>query len=172
MIAMEKQLNSDLDFRMLNYIDANITSAKEGLIIQGVNCQGKMATGLAKHIRFKWPVVYEQYSEYCEGKSPADLLGTWHPVKVTDDVDVINLFSQTYYGYDAKRYATTSAIRKGLYDLFSILVEAEWEKPVNSAKIGCGLGGLDWESEVKPIFEDIIYELQPQFPINIYDWSK
>ena len=33
---------------MLNYINGDITTVKEGLIIQGVNCQGVMGSGIAK----------------------------------------------------------------------------------------------------------------------------
>lgn len=156
----------------LQYITGDITTVKEGFIIQGVNCQGVMGSGIAKAIRDKWPIVYDEYEEFCEGKSSSELLGSYHIVSVEEQLAVVNVFSQNQYGRDGYRYAKPEAIKMALTSFFNYLTEAGYPGVISSAKIGCGLGGLKWETDVKPIFENLMLELQPEFQLFIYDNRK
>lgn len=136
----------------VNYINKDIITVTTGIVAHGVNCQGRMASGVAKAIRKKWPEVYDSYMSLPTGKA---MLGTCHIVNVgeQDELFVANCYTQMFYGYGGGRYADPKALELALHGAF------QWADfyhlPLYLPKIGAGLGGLDWETEVKPIIEDV-----------------
>lgn len=141
----------------------NLLDAPVDYICHQVNCQGRMGSGIAKSIREKWPKVYEEYALKCNGpKSKSDpLLGSVQLVE-TPDCTVINMFSQQYYGYDGRRYTS--------YDAFwACLGKIKEQVPKGSKigfpyKIGCGLGGANWQV----IFQMIMEVLEEDYQVYIY----
>jgi O-acetyl-ADP-ribose deacetylase (regulator of RNase III) len=129
-------------------IKKDITTVTHGIIAHGVNCQGVMRSGVAKAIREKWPEVYEAYMTV---KPSRDLLGAAQGINVSNDLRVYNCWTQEYYGRDGRRYASPSAVYRALRRVFDDANAMRRE--VYLPKIGCGLGGLDWETEVKPMVE-------------------
>lgn len=146
---------------MIKLVNKDVTTATDCIIPHGVNCQGKMASGVAKAIKDKWPVVFEDFVKKPVGKG---MLGTVSTVWVDDDegIIVINCYTQEFYGRDGKRYADLVAVGQCLKHVF--ITADKLTKKVCMPKIGCGLGGLDWETEVKPIVED----LSTLFEVNVY----
>ena len=144
---------------MVNFRSGNLLDADVEYICHQVNCQGRMGSGIAKSIRERWPVVYDEYRakfdemeekliEVCGSwEIQVDvsdvLLGDVQLVRVGDNKTVVNLFAQQYYGYDGKRYTS--------YDGFwTCLGKIRETVPVGSTigfpdHIGCGLGGANWE---------------------------
>ena len=132
----------------MKFIKGDITLETTEVILQGVNTSGiAQNSGLAKAIRARWPEVYEYYKANGSGK---DLLGSLHILDINDDLKIINGYTQERYGYDGAAYAdlqsVESVIRKAC--LYCHL----YDKQLKTVKIGCGLGGLDWNS-VGPLFE-------------------
>lgn len=135
---------------LIDYIKKDITTVEMGVICHGVNCSGKMGSGVALAIRKKWPEVYKRFEFRGSGKA---LLGTADTVYITDSLIVINCYTQLFYGYGGGRYADPTAIEKSLTraariaDLYNL--------PLYIPRLGCGLGGLDWKKEVEPIVKQI-----------------
>jgi len=134
-------------------IEANgdITGVTHGVIIQQVNCKGVMGAGVAQAIANKWPVVKQTYLQYCDirnlhGYSSESLYGTLQKIKVTDSIIVYNSFSQLYYGANSKQ--TNEAML-----IANINAVCKWARTLDwdshwvyiPGKIGCGLGGGDWD---------------------------
>lgn len=135
---------------MIEYITKDITTVERGIICHGVNCQHKMASGVAKAIRAKWPSAYTQYMDSPKGKS---MLGVASVVEVNPKLYIINCYTQIFYGYGGGRYADPEGIRRAMVDAMTM---ADYQQlPIYMPKIGCGLGGLDWDREVKPIIENL-----------------
>ena len=109
-----------------------------------------MGAGVALAIKTKWPKVYEEYLKVPIGP---DMLGSIQPVELDEDLYVVNCFTQEYYGRTGGPYANP----KWIYScLKQICFRAEkLSLPVYMPKIGCNLGGLDWEKDVKPVMEHI-----------------
>lgn len=163
---------------MINYRNDDITKVNSGIVAHGVNCRGVMNSGVAAAIRKKWPEAYIKYRElyesvvtsYPSSSASSSLLGTCHvilirqPILPIDGLWVANCFTQENYGSDGKRYADLNAIRSCLQYLFSFAKVYETE--IHTVRIGCGLGGRDWDTEVKPIFEELYNSYQ--VPITIY----
>ena len=131
----------------MKIIEKNILTVENGIIIQSVNCQGVMGSGLAKQIRDKYPKVYDRYSKYCQSKEhDFELLGEILPVMVRGNLTIVNIFSQLFYGRENQRYTEYSALKSAFEDI-SENIEF-WNKGDNNIYIpylmGAGLGGGDW----------------------------
>lgn len=131
----------------IEFINQDITEVTRGIIVHGVNCMGEMNTGVAAAIKRRWPEVYERYTEMPTGK---DMLGTTHLIRVWDNIYVANCYTQFQYGYDGGRYADLESVEKCIHDCFGFA--AIHDLPLCSVKIASDRGGLDWSTEVEPIF--------------------
>lgn len=137
-----------------------VNEVKEGIIVQQVNAQGVMGSGVAKDIRDKWPVVWEEYSRIVvpyPGDRGASVMGMMIPVQVDTNLWVCNVVGQQYYGREPNkqpygRYTSYDALANGLakvntFALENFIIENDWwmHRPtIHFPLIGCGLGGGDW----------------------------
>ena len=153
---------------MVQYKTGNLLDAPVDYICHQVNCQGRMGSGIAKQIRERWPDVYEAYITLYNTKGidvRYELLGEIQIVNVESNRNIINMFGQESYGYDSHRYTS--------YDAFwACLGEIKEKIPKGSkigfpAKIGCGLGGANWNVSREMIvevlgkdYEVYIYQLE------------
>lgn len=149
---------------MIHYINANLLDSDCNFICHQVNCQGKMGSGVAKQIRDRWPEVYSNYARVANSK----MLGKVQILYIEDAniprQCVVNMFSQENYGYNGARYTS--------YDAFwNCLNELKNQIPKGATiafpyKIGCGLGGANWEiieKMIDVVFKDygvFIYKLE------------
>ena len=144
---------------MVHYEVGNLLDAPVDYICHQVNCQGRMGSGIAKQIKERWPVVYDGYIKAYKDREDEilrncssfehapdvseTLLGHLQQIQVNDKQTVINMFAQQYYGYDGRRYTS--------YDAFwACLGGIRDSVPKGSKigfpwKIGCGLGGANWQ---------------------------
>lgn len=135
---------------MITYIKKDVTTVDSGIVIHGVNCKGVMGSGVALAIRNKWPQVYTQYKQACDANVDhmEAMLGESHYVlihhgKNGEPLYVGNVFTQLNYGKDGKVYANLEAVKHGI--LTTIDFANAIGAPIYMPRIGCGLGGLDWD---------------------------
>lgn len=144
----------------------DITSVEHGIIVQQVNAQGAMNSGVAKAIRQKYPVVYEVYSNTVHPGNDYGLshMGRMIPVKINEDLYVANIVGQQFYGKDKKKYTSYDALDTGFKAIAEIMKSDDF--PIHVPLIGSGLGGGHWPV-VKQIIEhrlenlDVTLWLQP-----------
>lgn len=144
------------------YIQKDITTVTHGIIMQGVNCQNVMGSGVAKAIYTKWPVVKEAYHSMPKGRQQ---LGGTQEVDVGEGLVVINCWTQEYYGNDGKRYADIWSLAKALE--CAVSMTRVLELPYYMPKIGSDRGGLDWEDEVVPVIEAVEKEFEIEITICV-----
>ena len=144
---------------MIEYITKDLTTVTHGIVAHGCNCKGKMGAGVAKAIREKWPVAYEEYLDllrhlYYNDISPLGVVG-FVPVHrdFVSEIVVANMLTQLNYGREHIRYADPKAIKKATTLVVKRAVRDGL--PVYMSKVGCNLGGLDWDTDVRPIIETI-----------------
>jgi O-acetyl-ADP-ribose deacetylase (regulator of RNase III) len=146
----------------------DITTVNQGIIIQGCNSVGRMGSGVAKAIRNKWPQVFLPYYHFCSTIDKNDrqsALGVVVFVEITPTLIIANGITQIFYGADGKRYANLDAIHKVLYTVGNHSVNSGM-LPIYLPKIGSGLGGLDWDTEVLPIVEQFAYDM-PDIDVHV-----
>ena len=105
-------------------------------ICHQVNCQKTMGAGIAKQIKTRWPQVEQNYL------TNKPILGTIQMVLVDEKQAVVNMYAQDECG---------TAHRQTNYEAFYKCLEEIHSKTKNTStigfpyKIGCGLGGGDWD---------------------------
>lgn len=151
---------------MIKLINKDITTVERGIVAHGVNCQGVMGSGAALAVKNKWPLVFENYVRYCETYNKAkDMLGTVQVIAVDNDLMVVNMFTQHKYGRD-KVHADPIAVASCIGSVVGLA--ENMALPLFMTKVGCGLGGLNWEKDVLPVLKGL-EKLHPHLPINICD---
>lgn len=141
----------------------NLFNTELRVLGHGVNTVGVMGAGIAKAFRDKFDRNYRLYRDACHqgalapGQFVVSSEGT-----ITDETLVVNIASQRDPGPDARylwlfegtREAVRFLVRNG-YNSMAI------------PRIGCGIGGLEWE-KVKKILE-VIEIVYPEFEFEV--WS-
>jgi hypothetical protein len=165
---------------MITTINKDILTVDKGVIVHSVNCIGAVG-GLAGAIARKWPKNAEKYKEYVRHrKSSIMLLGSVFEVNVAHNVIVANLFGQYGIG-TGKQQTEYSALISGFKTIadtcfygndtedmyFGPLGYQEVSNVLNDIyipyKIGCGLGGADWN-----IVEEILHKVFDNSHKNVY----
>ena len=151
---------------MIKIVNGNILDSKENIICHQVNCMGVMGSGVAKVLRDKYPIIFDEYKEFCI-KNEGNLLGEVNFVKVEENKFVANIFGQYKYGADRK-YTDYKALEKGIKWVHDISQLYSLSSVAIPYKIGCGLAGGDWSIVINIIreyfeysnIECIIYRLE------------
>jgi len=172
---------------MITTINKDILTVDKGVIVHSVNCIGAVG-GLAGAIARKWPKNAEQYKEYVRHrKSSIMLLGSVFEVNVAHNVVVANLFGQYCIG-TGKQQTEYAALISGFKRIADTVfygddeeeeaIAPEWhdfgfhavvkrKKTLQDIyipyKIGCGLGGADWN-----LVEEIIEKSFMNSNKNVY----
>lgn len=143
-------------------IHGDITKVTEGMVAHGVNCKGYMGAGVALAIRKTWPNAYKKYLTI----TPDDnLAGTCQLVDVTDMITVANCFTQIDLGNEpGRKYASVENVRSSLTAALTAC-EAYGIKSFHTVKVGCERGGLDWNTEIEPVFASLAKDYSD---INIF----
>lgn len=162
----------------LRYIIKDVTTVTRGIVAHGVNCAGKMNSGVAKAIRNKWPEVYRRFMDHPTAQTPRGrcILGEVDFICIGDeDIVVANCYTQKTYGYDNKKYADLVGVIIALQHICQMLdlrIIGALDNPNVTAvyipRIGCGLGGLDWDTEVGLFVEELARKY-PQIDIYVCD---
>ena len=135
---------------MITTINKDILTVDKGVICHFCNCLGAFG-GLAGAIGRKWPSVKESYLKSIrdnENKTH-NLLGTIDITRVDAlPFYVVNAFTQ--YDFGPGRKTEYSAVKSALKSLRQHASGLDIYLPY---KVGCGLGGGDWEIVLKIINE-------------------
>jgi O-acetyl-ADP-ribose deacetylase (regulator of RNase III) len=139
----------------MKYIKKDITTVTDGMVLHGCNCSGGFGSGVAGAIKRKWPLVEKMFRA---NTSPE--LGDIE-IMLTNGVYVANGYTQERYGLAKIRYADPEAVNQVIRKAITFCHENKIEN-LYMPKIGCGLGGLNWEKDILPLIENIDTD------INIY----
>lgn len=141
---------------MIEWKHGDVLDSDAFIICHQVNCQGEMNSGLAKQIRTKYPDVFNLYRTYYEsGSLKLGAVVYGFPFIIPNPLQLIaNLCSQDNFGYDGKQYANYTAFRQCLQNIANTWKGGETTIAF-PYKIGCGLGGGNWETMYKIIKEEL-----------------
>ena len=156
----------------------NLLNAPVDYICHQVNCQGRMGSGIAKQIRERWPVVYQEYQAKFDAveEEIIKLCGSWESqmdvseallgdvqfIAVGENKTVVNMFAQQYYGYDGLRYTSYDAFWACLGKIKEFIPKGS--KIGFPDHIGCGLGGANWDV-IRTMIEQV---LAKDYEVYIY----
>lgn len=131
----------------------DILSQTGGVIVQQVNAQGVMGSGLAAAIREKYPQVFSVYSAAVTGMPiKGALLGEVIRVDITDELTILNIIGQLDYGQNPDiRYTSYDALDIAFKKIAKMYRNGQLRGDIHVPRIGAGLGNGNWD-----IIEQII----------------
>lgn len=141
---------------MIIYVRTNIFESNAQVLVNTVNTVGVMGKGLAHAFKKLYPDMFESYQNLCETGQLN--IGNLHFYKTVNKF-ILNFPTKK----NCRSASKLEYIELGLKKFVS-----EYEKlgisSIAFPLLGCGNGGLDWESEVKPLMEKYLKSL----PIEIF----
>lgn len=140
----------------------NIFDIDADILINTVNCVGVMGCGVALEFKNRYPAMFREYHKACE-------LRNIHPGVLwyyrTPDLKLIVNFPTKD---DWRKPSEYSYILKGLSRLRSLLTKYTENTSIAIPALGCGHGGLNWDTVLDLIKEYLgdlkhveIYVFQP-----------
>lgn len=163
---------------MITYKNGDLLKSNADILVNTVNTVGVMGKGIALQFKEKYPKMFEEYKNACkcgELKHGGDLW--WWKINTNSR----DLFSKK----DKEKYVLCFAtkenwrkssklewIERGLVELSTYFnsdyfYEFVHKTSIAFPKLGCSNGGLDWETQVKPVMERYLKELN-NINIEIY----
>lgn len=158
-----------IDYVDLSFGPENIFESKADVIVNPTNLLGPMGAGLAKAFKEEYPGLEEAYKKACESRYSNDFYDAGRPSTITAGDYASGLYAGDLYYYESpdknkpdvlcfptkgdwRNPSDLDLIEKGL----KTFVKEYKGKKIQSVcfpKLGCGLGGLNWEKEVKPLMQ-------------------
>jgi len=141
----------------------DIFSSQAEAVGHGVNTLGYMGAGIAAQFSRKFPVMYAQYKELCEGHrlKPGKVF-VYH-IPQTDRW-VFNLASQKNPGADAQLYLVEESVANAFFIMDSLGITS-----IALPRIGSGIGGLNWD-DVKAEIERVA-SYNPHITVELWTYD-
>lgn len=130
---------------MVIYKTGDILTSEADCLVNPTNFQGPMCGGLARKFADKFPGLEERYiSQMGTFKYSAETYDYFAWLRVPSGQYVVNFPTMDLGGV-----ADLERISKGIHRLAGLMA---YNTPTSIAfpKLGCGIGGLDW-NDVKPV---------------------
>ncbi len=141
---------------MIIYVESDLFSSPAKTLVNPVNTVGVMGKGLAKGFKDIYPNMFLEYQTMCE--TGAFDIGKLYLYK-TSNKWILNFPTKKNWRQPSK----IEYIEAGL-ETFVNIYSSEVITDIAFPKIGCGHGELDWDSQVKPVFESYLKKL----PIDVF----
>lgn len=141
---------------MIIYVQTDLFESPAQVLVNTVNVVGVMGKGIAKRFKDVYPSMYKEYQILCE-KKLFDVGMLW--LYKTPHKWILNFPTKKHWRSPSKLEYIESGLKK--------FAETYMERGITSISfplLGCGNGGLDWESEVQPLMEKYLRPL----PIDIF----
>ena len=141
---------------MITYVESDIFTSPAQTLVNTVNTVGVMGKGIAKTFKTIYPEMYAEYRQRCENGELS--IGSLFLFR-TAHKWVLNFPTKRHW----RQASRLTDIAAGL-DTFCQTYAAEGMTSIAFPQLGCGNGGLDWESQVRPLLENSVGLL----PVDIY----
>ena len=146
----------------ITYVDCSLFDSDAQVLVNTVNTVGVMGKGIAKEFKKLYPEMFEKYKKMCKaGKfNTGDLL----PYNIPDsDRRVLNFPTKRHWRSRSKIEYIESGLKK-----FVQIYDQKGITSISFPMLGSSNGGLDWETEVKPLMEEYLKDLPIEVRIHEY----
>ncbi|CAB3395716.1 macro domain-containing protein [Kyrpidia spormannii] len=141
---------------MLRYVATDLFQSPAQVLVNTVNTVGVMGKGVAKEFASIYPDMYTKYRALCE-RHLFDIGQLW--LYKTSHKWILNFPTKRHWRSPSKVEYIEAGLKK--------FVDTYAQKGITSISfplLGCGNGGLDFDSQVQPVMEKY---LQP-LPIDVF----
>lgn len=138
---------------MIEYKIGSIFESEAQCLVNPINCAGVMGKGLALDFKRQFPGMFHFYKKHCEsGDLRYGTVGFW--IDSNRKAKIVCLFPTKIHWRDHSTVALIDASLQAFLTYASPLKITRVAFP----KIGCGLGGLDFDYQIKPLLERYFVE--------------
>jgi len=141
---------------VITYVVGDLFASPAKVLVNTVNTVGVMGKGIAYDFKRKYPEMFERYQDYC-ARGVLDIGKLW--LYKTPQKWILNFPTKKHWRGKSK----VEYIEAGLKN-FADIYDTEGIKSVSFPMLGCGNGGLDWDSQVHSLMEKYLKPL----PIDVY----
>ena len=167
---------------MIIWKKGNLFTSTANVLVNTINCEGAMGKGIALEFKKRYPDMYNQYKTWCKTYHPkgGDLFW-WPKLKFEEKIHTvcksfvepeqkpINIILNFATKESWRNKSKIEWIEIGLKNFVDVvnIDKLHIIDTVAFPKLGCNNGGLDWETQVKPL---MIKYLEPlNITIEIYE---
>lgn len=153
---------------MLHFIHGDIFESPARVLVNPVNCVGVMGAGLALQFKKRFPVEFTTYKSICRDnklKPGGCVFLTNQNVPVGQKL-VLAVATKGHW----KNSTELEYVEKILHDIQ--LVSRRTPERIQSIAIpmiGCGCGGLDWNTQVRPLVVKYLSSEDIKVDIYVYE---
>lgn len=122
-------------------------------IVNPCNTYGIAGAGISRQLAVKYPTVEQDYNAQCYAKTLQ--VGVLGNTKLKRGLETLN-FLHFPTKENPRLPSQLSYIQQGLKDLGNRHSELGITTSAVFPMLGCGLGGLDWNEQVKPIMTEVL----------------
>ena len=141
---------------MITYVDFSLFESPAKVLVNTVNTVGVMGKGIAKDFKTLYPEMFSGYQQLCE-ENMFSVGQLW--LYKTPHKWVLNFPTKKHWRYPSK----PEYVEEGL-DKFTRIYQDARITSISFPQLGCGNGGLDWSTQVKPLMEGYLKKL----PLEIF----
>ena len=145
---------------MITYVYDDLFSSPAQVLVNTVNTVGVMGKGIAHTFKRMYPNMFKEYKARCN--SGQLTIGMLHLYK-TPHKWILNFPTKKHW----RGESTVDYIEAGLKEFMDIY-DSEGIESVSFPMLGCGNGGLDWDSQVRPLMEKYLNSLPIDVHIHLY----
>ncbi len=141
---------------MITYVVGDLFQSPARVLVNAVNTVGVMGKGVAEEFKRCYPDMFAQYQALCDG-GQFEVGQLW--LYKTPHKWILNFPTKAHWRDPARLEYVEAGLQK--------FVDTYAEQGITSISfplLGCGAGGLDWPTEVRPLMERYLAPL----PINAY----
>ena len=141
---------------MITYVDFSLFESPAKVLVNTVNTVGVMGKGIAKDFKELYPEMFAGYQRLCE-EDMFSVGQLW--LYKTPHKWILNFPTKKHWRYPSK----PEYVEAGL-DKFARMYQDARITSISFPQLGCGNGGLDWNTQVKPLMEHYLKSL----PLEIF----
>lgn len=149
---------------LIFYVKGDLLKSDCDVIAHQANCFSTMGSGIAYHIKKKYPEAYQADKEF--PLKPKERLGQYSIATVGGEDGkqryIVNLYGQYMFG-GGERHTNYEALGSALELMMSHIEGSNDIKVGVPYKMGCGLGGGDWD-----FVESILDQIANRYSVPIY----
>lgn len=145
---------------MLTYVYDSIFASPAHVLVNTVNTVGVMGRGIAREFKRIYPDMFAQYQVLCE-RGLVDVGKLW--LYKTPGKWILCFPTKRHWRSPSR----VEYIEMGLQKFVRTCMD-RGVSSVSFPQLGCGNGGLDWESEVRPLMEKYLGRLPISVFVHLY----
>ena len=141
---------------MITYVDFSLFESPAKVLVNTVNTVGVMGKGIAKDFKTLYPEMFSGYQRLCE-ENMFSVGQLW--LYKTPHKWVLNFPTKTHWRNPSRPEYVEAGLEK-----FTRIYQDARITSISFPQLGCGNGGLDWSTQVKPLMERHLKKL----PLEIF----